>query len=74
MSETTSTNWRVGRSKYGPIKRNQKWKKRDTGRVMQILGPTKNNSWHVKFDGDSRGIRMHSLKERDIYKFYVLSE
>ena len=70
--EQQPINWRVGRDRFGKIKRNQRWVKRDTGKAMTILGPAENASLKVIFDGDSRGMKVHTLKMRDIYRYYIL--
>lgn len=67
-------NWRKGREQYGPIRLRQVWMKRDTGKLMEITGTNKNNRVDVMFEGDSRGMRCHSLKERDVYRYYILVE
>lgn len=61
-------NWKKGKELYGPIKRGQKWKKRDTGRVMMIEN-RKGDVWRVIFVPLS-GNPNHTLNERDIYAYY----
>ena len=39
---------------------------------MEVYAGKKNNSFMVHFQSDSRGKITHTLKERDIYKFYIL--
>ena len=70
--ESMPINWHEGKMLFGPIRKGQRWKKRDTGRVMEVYAGKKNNSFMVHFQSDSRGKITHTLKERDIYKFYIL--
>lgn len=71
-NEQQPINWKQGKERFGRIRRNQVWQKRDTGKKMTIIGTTKNNGWRVLFEGDSRGMRCHTIKEHDIYRFYLL--
>lgn len=62
-------NWRHGRDKHGPIRANQLWRKRDAGILMRIVGRNRNEKWtvdYMKFSSKSS----HTLKERDIWKYY----
>lgn len=72
VNERLPVNHRIGKAMYGAIHKNQRWKKRDTGRVMTVITQCKNNTWRCIFDGDSRGMRSHAIKEHDIYRFYQL--
>lgn len=65
-----AVNWAQARDMYGQIKKNQLWKKRDVGRVMMIKAREQNNSWKVCFQSGGDRARTHTIKERDIYKFY----
>lgn len=60
--------WAKG--EYGPIKRNQVWFKRDTGKEMFIYGPGRNNTWVCYFPTGGRNGKAHHIKVRDIYRFY----
>lgn len=74
QNEEAPINWKQGKERFGRIRRNQVWQKRDTSKKMTIKGPVKNNGWHVIFEGESRGMRCHTIKEHDIYRFYLLLE
>lgn len=54
---------------FGPIKKGQVWRKRDTGRRGQVFGKKPNNAWCLRFEG-SRLNQSHTIKERDLYRFY----
>jgi hypothetical protein len=62
-------NWRDGRDVHGPVRANQLWRKRDAGILMRTIARSKNQKWTVDFMKGG-GKSSHTLKERDIWKFY----
>lgn len=65
-----STNMKELRSK-NPIRKGQRWKKKEGGMFMTIDHKDTDDCWKVVFDSHSRRAT-HTLKERDIYRYYEL--
>lgn len=57
-----------GRETNGKIKIGQRWKKKDTGRIMQITG--KGNAGKYRCCFEKGKVKMHALNERVIYAYY----
>lgn len=63
-----STNHKELRTKQ-PIRRGQRWRKKDAGLVMTISHRDTDDCWKVIFDSHSRRAT-HTLKARDIQRYY----
>ena len=53
------------------VKRNQFWKKRDTGQIIRINRKEQNNSWATLRMGKGSSLnKAHTICEHDIVKHY----